>query len=134
MVSSTVHGRSDTWVKWSFGTDGFAPWVDAIVSSEPTWVTAHKERMLRKFDLDGDMVAEVPIDQRPVDGCNVELVRLAVGRDVWWTFGFESFGPRERVRANLLTVLSHWFKTPAPVSLDTTNSVPYSAWAAGALI
>ena len=132
-ITSTVHGRSDTWVKWSFGTKGFEPWVKEIGGSEPTWVTAGKERRLRKFDLDSSTVVEVPVAERPDDGCSAELVRLKVGDDVWWTFGFESFGPRDRVRGNLRAVLGHWFKEPAPITLDVSSSVAYSAWAANFL-
>jgi hypothetical protein len=133
-VAANVHGRSDTWSKWSFDVKQFGSWVEAITTGEPSWMTTSKQRRLRKFGLDTDEVIEMPVAERPDNGCSAELVRLEVGPgDVWWTFGFESFGPRDRVRANLRRVLAHWFTAPAPIALDVVGSAPYPIWAANFL-
>ena len=137
-LTTQVHGRADTWAKWTFPTEGFEPWVVAITTgenAEPTWVTAHKLRWLRKFSLDTGSVTEVDPDvkPRPHSGCSAELVTLDVGDAVWWTFGFESFGSRFEVRANLRQVAHHWFdqRGVAVARLPVAQSVAYPTWAGG---
>jgi hypothetical protein len=37
----------------------------------------------------------------PAIGCDVELTRVTIVRETWWTFGFESFGPLDTVENSL---------------------------------
>ncbi|MGH3923969.1 MAG: hypothetical protein ACRDTT_14060, partial [Pseudonocardiaceae bacterium] len=96
-------------------------WVEAIASSEPSWLTVKKRRSLRKFSSDGTTYVEVPRAVQPEEGCNVELVTLQVNGDAWWTFGFESFGPREAVRSHLLAGATRWFERDAPCAFGVTS-------------
>jgi hypothetical protein len=135
-LAAEVHGRADSWSKWSFATVDWERWVSAIstgADAEPTWVGTDKRRMLRKFSLDTGTALEVdPAEEsRPVNGCSVEIVRLQVGAATWWTFGFESFGSRFDVRSNLRAVASHWFETRGVLDarFRVTHSVAYPTWA-----
>jgi hypothetical protein len=138
-LATQVYGRADTWSKWSFDTEDFEPWAQAITKgdprhqAEPTWVNAHKLRLLRKFSLDTGSPLEVAPKQHPVNGCNAEIVQLQVGVEKWWTFGFESFGSRFDVRSNLRAVAGHWFRTRGVLDarLRVSQSVAYPTWAAG---
>lgn len=129
--SSKVTARTDAWVKWTSPAESSLSWVEAIIASEPSWLIIEKRRSLRKFSLDGNIYAEVTIDTQPEEGCNVELVTLQVDGDPWWTFGFESFGPREAVRSHLLTGATRWFERDAPCTFGVIQSLSYPTWVAG---
>ncbi len=128
--SPSTTARSDAWVKWTCPTELFPGWVEAVTASEPSWLKVKKRRSLRKFSLDGHY-AEVRTDLQPEEGCNVELVTLQVDGDLWWTFGFESFGPREAVRSHLFTVATRWFERDAPCAFGVVQSLSYATWVAG---
>lgn len=65
--------------------------------------------------MTGAPVAVSP-DQRPDTGCNVELTMLAVDGNIaaWLTFGFEAFGPANRIMAFLDEAVKHFFALHGP--------------------
>lgn len=129
--SPRATARTDAWVKWTCPTESFPDWVEAILASESSWLTIQKRRSSRRFSLDGNACAEVANDLQPKEGCDVELVVLQVDGDLWWTLGFESFGPREAVRSNLRTIATRWFERDAPCTFGAIQSLSYAAWVAG---
>jgi hypothetical protein len=129
--SPRATARTDAWVKWTCSTEAFPDWVEAILASESSWVTIQKHRSSRRFSLDGNGCAEVPKDSEPKEGCDVEIVTLQVDGDPWWTFGFESFGPRETVRPSLHAVATRWFERDGPCTFGVVQSLSYATWVAG---
>jgi len=73
--------------------------------------TIRKARWLRKFDMTSQSPEEVPLDDSelllhsrvlPAYGCNVEFTKVTLpGNQVWWTLGFESFGPISTLERSL---------------------------------
>lgn len=73
----------------------------AFVLPDDATIRASKVRRLRKFDLTSGAPIEIPLgrDEMPRDGsqslpergCNVELTKVVVEGQTWWTLGFESF-------------------------------------------
>lgn len=129
--SPNATARTDAWVKWTSPAELCPSWMEAILASEPSWLTVKKRRSLRKFSSHGKTYVEVPRAMQPEEGCNVELVTLQVNGDAWWTFGFESFGPREAVRSHLLTGATRWFERGAPCTFGVIQSLSYPTWVAG---
>lgn len=112
-------GPAETWTK--VGTQG----LDFAVS-----VTTHKVRWLRKFDTGGADPVEVrPGDGLPPVGCNAELTRVTVDGDVWWTLGFESFGPL-RTLVDSLRATAALFAARHPPRLGDGLQASYPAWLA----
>ncbi|MGH8929935.1 MAG: hypothetical protein ACRDZO_04690 [Egibacteraceae bacterium] len=126
-----VTARTDAWVKWTCPAQAFLQGPRAMRSAESSWVTVTKQRSLRRFSLDGDVCVEVEADQHPDGGCDAELTALEVNRTPWWTFGFESSGPREAVRSHLLAVASRWLDRGSPCDLGVIQSASYPTWVAG---
>jgi hypothetical protein len=133
-----VVGRSDSWVKWSYGEPPVEPFVAALLA-EPaetvagdhaTWVDVTKLRWRRMFSLDGPL-REVPFDQQPQQGCGFELSQVSVFGAQYWSLACEAFGDLALVAGYLRQVTLHLFSAaPPPVPLSAANSWSYPAWLA----
>jgi hypothetical protein len=71
-----------------------------MISAEVRWFWARRTpaglgRWFRTATRDG---------QWPTRGCGVELTRIAVAGERWWSLGFEAFGHLESVAADLRAV------------------------------
>ncbi|HEV7280937.1 MAG TPA: hypothetical protein VGN57_12100 [Pirellulaceae bacterium] len=73
----------------------------ALELPEGATIRTSKTRRLRTFDLTGGAPQEIPLGPAesplnpsqapPARGCNVELTKVVVEGQTWWTLGFESF-------------------------------------------
>src|ERR1700751_4766632 len=101
-------GPIELWVKWTAKSLG--------LDSRPTIVT-EKLRWSRKFDTTGPSISEIQLDSKeqavngqalPERGCNVELTQVTLPEkdELWWTFGFESFGTIRTVEEDLRAAAS----------------------------
>jgi hypothetical protein len=118
----------EIWCKWSCTIPGFNLTDEVAVT---------KTRWLRKFDTSKFVRSEIPLDPNekpktgyslPVQGCNVELTEVTIGRfGVWWTLGFEAFGDLDTVPTNLsLTLLPE--KTLLARVVASGTFLGYPAW------
>jgi hypothetical protein len=128
-----VSGRSDCWVKWSYGEAPVRALTQALVAEPSGWLDVTKRRWLRKYSLDTGKPTEVSATDRPDEGCNVELTELNVGGNGWWSLGLEAFGDEDRVRTNLRLVgdvffRSHFDPDSLPIRLTTVSSCSYPVW------
>jgi hypothetical protein len=62
-------------------------------------------------------------------GCNVELARVTVGGEVWWTLGFEAFGPPRTLQASLRATAG-LLAARRPPPLGDGLRASYPAWLA----
>ncbi len=98
----------------------------------PSSLTLRKVRWTRTFDTGGAAPAEVPPGRgraMPSVGCSVELTRVTVDDDVWWTLGFESFGPLRTAESRLRATAS-LLAARRPPSLGDGLRASYPAWLA----
>ena len=129
-----VTGRTDRWVKWSFGSEGLKNLEPALHQSGH-WLKVRKERFLRKFSADAGGLVEVTAKQRPfpANGCNVELTRIAAEANprFWFSLAFEAFGAPAGTAKILETAIHYFFQEHgrAPgIRLSRRNSLSYPAW------
>jgi len=134
-MGAGINGRTDQWVKWSFKSEGLRD-LNLGLHQSGKWVKVRKERCLRKFSADANIV-EVPAKQKPfpIAGCNVELTRIEVEEDprFWFSLGFESFGPSGSTSKILDDTLRLFFKKRGlmpGVPLNGLASLSYPAWLA----
>ncbi len=140
-----VVGRVDQWVKWSFSPSeklfqdpkAFAQQLKSGLLKSGPWCNVVKSRYLQKYSFDSSTLVAVSPDKWPDTGCNIELTFIDVGPNAepWTTFGFEAFGPSERVMALMALLdeaVKYFFAShgPAPVPLDGRDSLSYPAWLA----
>jgi hypothetical protein len=109
-------GRIEIWTKWKS---------QALVLDSSRLVTIAKTRWLRKFDTSENRPVESR-DDSLADGCGVELTKIDLAGGVeWWTFGFEAFGPLDRVGASLRRTAELLAGQGAPdLEMELTASYP----------
>ena len=96
-VAERAHGRMEYWQKWSFPFDPPAQYSD-----EPAgWNKVHKTRRVSRFWLSGESARTRPPGLSEEPGCAVELTKVGVRGEAWWTLGFEATGPPETLRREL---------------------------------
>jgi len=139
-LAADTAGQVQLWEKWSCLEPSFAAFDPLLQNDARLWVTVGKERLLRKFSLENDSMAEVRADTVfPTDGCNIELTKIVVRRQVSWSFNFEAYGNPSRVEGYVKLVAERFlaheqrprqFKTTqAPDdSLSAQNSFSYPEW------
>ncbi len=120
----------EIWAKWTSES--------VKLHSEDT-VAVEKKRWLRKFDTTKESPREIALDKfeqplgrepLPVCGCNAEfaVIRLPDGA-AWWTFGFEAFGPLDKVE-RALQAAALVLANRNPPSLEKTMISSYPVWLA----
>ncbi len=73
---------------------------------------------------------EKPVDAKtplPARGCNVELTRVSVGTEVWWTLGFEAFGKLETIESDPRAVAQELARRNPPALGDAIRA-SYPLW------
>ncbi|HEX9005077.1 MAG TPA: hypothetical protein VGB07_34525 [Blastocatellia bacterium] len=130
-LPNSVSGRTDCWVKWSNSHPANQAWLEALRAEPAGWLAVAKKRWVRKFALNQNVIEEVPNQQRPAEGCNVELTALEADGQAWWSFAFEAFGEPDGVRGNLRSIAIRFLSSQAPLTRFTVaNSGSYAVWLA----
>lgn len=97
-------GPMEIWTKWTHQTLALNP---------SSLIKTQKLRWVRKFDTTGSSCKEIALDQSekptpdrelPKRGCNVELTRIRIAHEDWWTFAFEAFAELSNVVDSLRDV------------------------------
>jgi hypothetical protein len=101
IASGPFAGQLQLWGKWS--SNALSVPSDATVATD-------KRRWQRAFDT-GRGAKEIPLargarpfgaHEFPQRGCNVELTSVTLpGGSVWWTLGFEAFGPLDSLERSV---------------------------------
>ena len=123
-----VTGMMEHWRKWSFLIAQPGALADAL-SPASSWVSVRKERELRKYQVtDSAAVKAIPTDHYPARGCYVELARLGVAGEVWWSLALEAFGNEGALRDTVSLVAKYVFGTGEPPPLEARASYGYPEW------
>jgi len=120
-------GTGELWTKWS--TEGLRFETAELIATT-------KLRWLRKLDTSGAQVREVELgpdekpkqaDDVPRTGCQVELTRIVVADQTWWSLGFESFGTMATVERDLRAGVSVMARRNPPALIGGTLA-SYPTW------
>jgi hypothetical protein len=125
---SHIAGLVEHWLKWSLRlASGQADLANLIPPS--TWLAVHKERELISYQVvdDGGIVA-VSGEDRPGQGCAVELASIRFEGRQWWSLGFEAFGDQAILGENLLRVAAHVLAPGQVPTLSANDSCGYPQW------
>jgi hypothetical protein len=124
-------GRVEAWRKWSLRLAEGDAALAAIEAGAADWLGVAKERRARHYAVTAERPARpTPVAARPAGGCTLELTRLEVGAQAWWTLGFEAFGADGAGAGQLDLVVAHVVARAAapPPDLSATVSCGYPAW------
>jgi hypothetical protein len=124
-----VVGLVEQYHKWSFELNEPDIVLARATAVAGAWIPVRKERQLRQYRLadDGD-VTPLASSTSPDRGCELELSRVAVLGETWWTLAFEAFGEPSTLRVGLLEVVRTVFATGTPPTLPAHGSLGYAAW------
>jgi hypothetical protein len=129
-----IIGRTEQWVKWSFASEALQALDPALHQSGP-WLKVRKERFLRRFSGGRDRLKEVVVYQEPFPlvGCTIEVTRIDVDANprLWFSLGFEAFGPATVTPHILNDALLMFFNEHGCIpgmTLSKNESASYPAW------
>ncbi len=111
-------GVHNDWVKYSFElhesdeeNQNLLQQFSAEITKakQQIWVRVDKERLLVKFSVDPEknIWNKVPENTWPQEGCGVELTRIKVNNNTYYTFGLEAFSKTRQEPRNLEITLDH---------------------------
>jgi hypothetical protein len=124
-------GRVEAWRKWSFPLAGGGQTLDSLGIQTPAWIAVSKQRDLRIYRVGpGDRVSALPSGNWSMQGCALELCAVQAGGSLWWTLGFEAFGPKATLESNLRLVAVHVLGGRWVPKLAEDDSFGYPAWLA----
>jgi len=124
-----VAGLVERYHKWSFvlsEPDSALARATAVAGS---WIPVRKERQLRRYRVaDDGRVIPFTASASPHRGCELELSRVEVSGETWWTLAFEAFGEPSTLRADLLAVARYVLASDGSPALPARDSHGYAAW------
>lgn len=125
-----VTGYADAWTKFSLESPVVAELECAIIASGEPLISIDKVRYLQRYSLDSGTPEPVSGKKPlPKEGCLFELTDLIVGKQKYWTLGFEAFGVVDRLSAYVVETAQRVFAVedcPQPLRLGA--SLSYPAW------
>lgn len=127
-----VSGAMEQWQKWSFRVSADDDTFNEIVSTpHPVWIAVSKDRKIAKFEIrDKRNVTQVPLQSRPIQGCNLEIASLVRQDQQWWTVCLEAFGPEANVGRYLQLALDTILTGTDIPTLTIDHSYGYPKWIA----
>ena len=130
-LATDITGHVQMWEKRSGGDAALREFERLRTSAPHLWIAVKKERLLRKFSLDGGSIKEAAAGKVFLsEGCTVELTRIAVDGKAHWSFAFEAYGDPSRVEESLMRVASHVLsdKRRLQGAFSPANSHSYPEW------
>jgi hypothetical protein len=97
-LAANVVGAVEIWEKWSTKGKSIDQFRQEVTGDAAIWLAVKKKRITRKYSADGASIKEVDASGRDGfadDGCNVELTRVKIHQNTYWSIAFDSFGEGE---------------------------------------
>jgi hypothetical protein len=126
IISSSVAGRLEGWLKWSFQLADDDAQAITFGGTDPSWVSVNKERMLKRFLVrDQGAAIPVPVDDSGPKTCALELTATAALGQTWWSLAFEASGDDVQSRDRLVFTARQIFATPHPFTFVAGESLSF---------
>jgi hypothetical protein len=121
-----VEGLVERWDKWAL------PWPTYPAHSEEEnttgqWITVGKSRRLCRLEI-GEFISIAGEGTIPPRSCSVELTRLIVHEEAWWSVCFEASTPEDELDGTFLRAINYAFSQHEPRRLDLAHSYGYPQW------
>jgi hypothetical protein len=94
-LAANVVGAVEIWEKWSTKGKSIDQFRQEVTGYAAIWVDVKKKRITRKYLADGTSIREVDASDKDAsanNGCNVELTRVKIHQNTYWSVAFDSFG------------------------------------------
>lgn len=134
-------GIANDWVKYSFGLQESDEENQNLLqqfseqqwdTNKQLWVRVDKERLLIKFSVDPEKnsLEQVPENTWPPEGCGVELTRIRINQQSYYTFGLEAFSKSRQEPRNLEVTLQQIIPELKITNLHPNQSHSYPGFLA----
>jgi len=126
ILSLRCYGRLESWRKWSFPYQPSRAGDAAL----PGWIIVRKQRHKCWVPLATGHDLAPARRPAPQAGCMVELTKIHVHDQPWWSVGLEATGSAGLLRLALQHAADMAFAQPLPagVALSLGNSRSYAQW------
>lgn len=130
-LNNHIRGVVEHWHKWSFEIVDIHDLPAGIDGSDLNWTKVRKLRRLRRYQLSRTGELEpLPENTYPPDLCEVELTKVWIGEQPWWTLAIEAPGSKKSSH-EVLTATSHQlFSLERAPMLPAKYSFGYPHWLA----
>lgn len=119
-------GNLEQWIKWICQGAELGALFKSLEEIDSLGIQVHKQRVRRKFRL-GDIPKEVAINKRLDRGAYLELARIQVQSQLWWSLGVEAF-PADYEMPRQVKELIYLLLKDTSIQLPGTWSQSYPAW------
>lgn len=106
-----LEGKVEKWAKWICEDPAEESFMLTDVVGDRSWMGVKKERSQRKYE-----------------SCTMEVTKVSIGDDAWWSLGFEASGENPPAIYTLQSVASEVFKSYRGAGLKTEDSYGYPQW------
>jgi len=122
-LTPLARGAIETWEKWGVALHSAEINFNEI-AGDPIWVGIRKQRNLQRYRLT-ESLAPIPIayHRRVPQGFTLELSRIRVKQELWWTIAFEFYGI-----ANIPITEIQYFIKEIVSSLPNLQLEPHSSF------
>lgn len=123
-----AQGQSERWLKWMCTNDDGENLTFGEQRLTGPWLAVDKLRSQRKYRIHGHgSFTGVVVDEPLERGCAVELTRLRLQAEDWWTIGFETFGSA-LLLSDLQGLAQQVLQSYPGPTLELSNSWGYPEW------
>jgi len=126
LTTGNIEGDVEVWTKWSFDSDVGEQSLARSIKGE--FIPVEKTRELQKYIFDSKGNISRGFDNYRSNGCNLELTKVILNNQLWWTLGLETYGKPEKQEKNLNTAFYFIFQSEFPGILTTLRSFGYPQW------
>ena len=125
-----MRGRVDHWVKWSFEPAAGPTGLSQVLEGAGSCAVSKKRLLRRAWPQGQDTALELPLTNvRFSRGMSVELTRIRVEAQIWWTLGFEAHPCDQVLRDPFHDQVALFLADfPEPGLLSAARSWAYPTW------
>ncbi|MBE9224830.1 hypothetical protein IQ264_05025 [Phormidium sp. LEGE 05292] len=128
-LRNNVIGAAEKWLKSTCEDGKIESLITPDVIAKGQWVKVEKVRSQIRYLVANDYsLTPTSTDQTSQEGCNVELTKIIINDNHWWTLGFEASGTDDKLKDNLETVAKKIFQTFPEQELNLVDSYAYPKW------
>lgn len=128
--SECAEGKVEKWGKWLCESTQEIFQIKTVVNT-PSWVSVKKTRYSQLYRVVADFPPQRVESNEGIDnGCSVELTRLVIRNNAWWSLAFEASGEEPRLMDNLQKTASWVFNSYRGAKLQSADSYAYPGWLA----
>jgi hypothetical protein len=125
----SVEGKAEKWGKWLCEDSAKESFQPTTVANTPSWVSVQKVRYSQLYQIVSEFPPQpVSANERIDNGCSVELTRLLIRENPWWSLAFEASGEEACLMDNLQKTASWIFNTYHWSKLLAADSFAYPSW------